>query len=125
MERIDTEAAPAAIGPYSQAVRVGKQLWLSGQLPLDPATMQIVDGGIAGQTERVMENIQAVLQAAGMDWPDVVKTTAFLADMGSFAEFNAVYERWLGEQRPARSTIGVAALPKGALVEIEVIAVAE
>jgi 2-iminobutanoate/2-iminopropanoate deaminase len=122
---ISTKEAPAAIGPYSQAVRVGDMLFASGQVALDPATGQIVAGGITEQTTRVLENVKAVLAKAGLDMVHVVKTTVFLKTMGDFAAMNAVYAKYLapeGVVPPARSTVAVAGLPKDALVEIEVIA---
>lgn len=122
---VATEAAPAAIGPYSQAVRVGDTLYASGQVGLDPKTGQIVDGGVEGQTVRVFENIKAVLAEAGLGFEDVVKTTVFLKNMGDFAAMNAIYAEYLapeGVVPPARSTVAVAALPKDALVEIEIVA---
>jgi 2-iminobutanoate/2-iminopropanoate deaminase len=122
---ISTEAAPAAIGPYSQAVRMGNLLYTSGQIPLDPATGQMVAGGIAEQTTRVMENLKAVLAEAGLDFPYVVKTTVFLKDMNDFAVMNEIYAKYMapaGVVPPARSTVQVARLPKDSLVEIEVIA---
>jgi 2-iminobutanoate/2-iminopropanoate deaminase len=119
---IRTTQAPAAIGPYSQAIRSGDLLFTSGQIPLDPATGTIVDGDITAQTQRVMANLGAVLAAAGATFAHVVKTTIFLVDMGDFAKVNAVYgERFMGEP-PARSTVAVARLPKDARVEIEMIA---
>ncbi|SNS25353.1 endoribonuclease L-PSP [Granulicella rosea] len=122
---ISTTAAPAAIGPYSQAVRVGDMLFTSGQVALDPATGQLVPGGIEAQTVRVLENLKAVLAKAGIDMVHVVKTTVFLKDMKDFAAMNEIYAKYLapeGVVPPARSTVQVAALPKDALVEIEVIA---
>lgn len=122
---ISTKEAPAAIGPYSQAVRVGDMLFASGQVALDPATGQLVAGGITEQTVRVLENVKAVLAKAGLDMVHVVKTTVFLKSMGDFAAMNAVYATYLapeGVVPPARSTVAVAGLPKDALVEIEVIA---
>jgi 2-iminobutanoate/2-iminopropanoate deaminase len=122
---ISTKEAPAAIGPYSQAVRVGDMLFASGQVALDPATGQIVAGGITEQTTRVLENVKAVLAKAGLDMLHVVKTTVFLKSMGDFAAMNEVYAKYLapeGVVPPARSTVAVAGLPKDALVEIEVIA---
>jgi len=121
---ISTTDAPAAIGPYSQAVRIGDLLFASGQVGLDPATGQIVAGGIVGQTERIFENIKAVLAAAGADLGQVVKTTVFLKNMADFAAMNEIYAKYLtptGVVPPARSTVAVAALPKDALVEVEVI----
>jgi 2-iminobutanoate/2-iminopropanoate deaminase len=122
---IATKGAPGAIGPYSQAIRSGDMLFTSGQIGLDPATGQLVPGGITEQTERVFENIKAVLAAAGIDIVHVVKTTVYLKTMNDFASMNEVYARYLapeGVVAPARSTVAVAGLPKDALVEIEVIA---
>lgn len=122
---IATKDAPAAIGPYTQAVRSGDLLFTSGQIPLDPATGQMVSGGIAEQTERVLANLHAVLTAAGLTAADVVKTTVFLKDLRDFAAMNEAYARFFaaeGVVAPARSTVQVAALPKDALVEIECIA---
>ncbi len=122
---ISTSHAPAAIGPYSQAVRVGDFLYTSGQVALDPATGVIVSGGIEGQTTRVLENLKAVLEAAGSSLDQVFKTTVFLKDMNDFAAMNAIYGKYFapeGAVAPARSTVEVARLPKDALVEIEVIA---
>jgi 2-iminobutanoate/2-iminopropanoate deaminase len=122
---ISTKQAPAAIGPYSQAVRVGDTLFASGQVALDPATGQLVAGSVKEQTVRVFENIKAVLAEAGLDLTHVVKTTVFLKSMGDFAAMNEVYAKYLapdGVIPPARSTVAVAGLPKDALVEVEVIA---
>jgi 2-iminobutanoate/2-iminopropanoate deaminase len=122
---ISTQEAPAAIGPYSQAVRIGNFLYTSGQVALDPASGAVVAGGIAEQTTRVVENLKAVLAAAGASLAQVVKTTVFLKNMGDFAAMNEVYGRYFAGQgvvAPARSTVEVARLPKDALVEIEVIA---
>ena len=122
---ISTKEAPAAIGPYSQAIRVGDTLFASGQVALDPATGQLVPGGIAEQTTRVLENIKAVLAKAGLDVVHVVKTTVYLKNMSDFAAMNEIYAKYLapeGVVPPARSTVAVAGLPKDALVEIEVIA---
>ena len=122
---IVTSQAPAAIGPYSQAIRIGDTLYTSGQIALDPVTGQMVPGGITEQTARACESLKAVLQQAGMDFIHVVKTTVFLKNMSDFAAMNAVYSQYLapeGVPPPARSTVAVAALPKDALVEIEVIA---
>jgi 2-iminobutanoate/2-iminopropanoate deaminase len=122
---ISTKDAPAAIGPYSQAVQVGNFLFTSGQVALDPATGQVVAGGIAEQTTRVMENLIAVLAAAGLGMTDVVKTTVFLKNMNDFAAMNEIYAKHFapeGAVPPARSTVEVARLPKDVLVEIEVIA---
>lgn len=119
---ISTKGAPAAIGPYSQAIRIDRLLFLSGQIPLDPETGEIVPGDVTAQAEQVMKNLAAVLAAAGADFKHVVKTTIFLADMGKFAEVNAVYAKHFPEPFPARSTVEVSKLPKGALLEIEAIA---
>ena len=124
-EIIATEHAPKAIGPYSQAIRWNGLVFCSGQIPLDPATMQIVEGGIAQQTERVFENLKAVLEASGSSLANVVKTTVFLKDMGEFAAMNEVYARYFGEKPPARSTVEAARLPRDVRVEIECIATAE
>ncbi len=123
MKRIvATEAAPRAVGPYSQAVWAGNTLYCAGQIPLDPATGTIVPGGIAEQTARVLDNIGAVLQSQGLSFADVVKATVFLADMNHFGAMNEVYAKYFSLQPPARSTVQVARLPKDALVEIEVTA---
>ena len=119
---VSTPGAPQAIGPYSQAIVSQGFLFTAGQVALDPATGQLVAGGIAEQTSRALENLQAVLHAAGSDVSQVVKTTVFLVDMADFTAMNEVYGRVFGDHRPARSTVAVAALPRGALVEIEVIA---
>lgn len=119
---IFTEAAPAAIGPYSQATAFDKLLFTSGQIPLDPKTGEIVAGGIAEQSRRVLENLKAVLEAGGSACGQVLKTTCFLADMADFAAFNAVYAEYFGEQSPARSCVAVKTLPKNVLVEVEAIA---
>jgi 2-iminobutanoate/2-iminopropanoate deaminase len=122
-ETIQTTAAPAAIGPYAQAVAAGPYVFASGQIALDPATGQLVDGDAAAQTRQVMANVAAVLAAAGLAFADVVKTTIFLTDMADFAAVNAVYgECFGGGPVPARSTVAVAALPRGSAVEIEVVA---
>jgi 2-iminobutanoate/2-iminopropanoate deaminase len=122
-ETVHTTAAPAAIGPYAQAVAAGPYLFASGQIPIDPATGQLVGGGIEAQTRQVMANIAAVLAAAGLSFADVLKTTIFLTDMNDFAALNAVYaESFDGGPVPARSTVAVAALPRGAAVEIDVVA---
>ncbi|MGH9942530.1 MAG: RidA family protein [Pyrinomonadaceae bacterium] len=119
---VSTGAAPQAIGPYSQAVRVGEWLFCSGQIPIEPATGQFVEGGIAEQTERVLHNLSAVLEAAGASLADVVKTTVFLVDMGDFTAMNEVYGRFFEAEPPARSTVQAARLPRDARVEIDVIA---
>lgn len=124
IEKISTPNAPAAIGPYSQAVRVGGMLYTSGQIPLDPATGTMCGDDITAQAERVMQNLAAVLAAAGTSFDRVVKTTCFLADIADFAAFNAVYAKYI-TSAPARSCVAVKDLPKGALVEVEVIAVAD
>ena len=116
---IETSAAPAAIGPYSQAVRVGNTVWVSGQIPLDPATQQLVQGDIAAQTRRVFENLKAIATAAGGSLNDAVKVTIFLTDLANFATVNDVMTQYLAEPYPARATVGVAQLPRGAQVEIE------
>ena len=121
-EIIKTEGAPAAIGPYSQAVRAGGFVFASGQIPLDPATGQFVEGGVREQTEQVLRNIMAVLEAAGTGLDRVVKTTVFLADMDDFAAMNEVYGRYFAEDPPARATVEAARLPRDARVEIEVVA---
>ncbi|MCI8406441.1 MAG: RidA family protein [Oscillospiraceae bacterium] len=122
MQTITTDKAPAAIGPYSQAKLVNGVLYASGQIPLIPATGELREGGIIPQTEQVMANIAAVLEAAGTDFEHVVKTTCFLRSMDDFAEFNQVYAQYF-TGKPARSCVAAAALPKGALVEVEVLAV--
>ena len=119
---VSSPDAPKAIGPYSQAVRAGQLLFVSGQVPLDPATGQIVDGDIATQTRRVFDNLAAVLKAGGRSFADVVRTTVFLADMNDFAAVNEVYGSYFSEPYPARATVQVARLPKDARVEIDVIA---
>lgn len=120
-EIISTTEAPAAVGPYSQAVRIGDFLYTSGQIALDPATGVLAPAEIEAQTEQVMKNLAAVLKAAGYTFDEVVKTTCFLQDMGHFAAFNAIYEKYF-VSKPARSCVAAAALPKGALVEVELIA---
>ena len=121
-EAISTSGAPAAIGPYSQAIAIDGFVFSAGQAALDPATGLLVGGGIEPETERVMANLTAVLGAAGCAWSDVVKTTIFIIDMAEFGAVNAIYGRFVSDPPPARSTVGVAALPKGARVEIEVVA---
>jgi 2-iminobutanoate/2-iminopropanoate deaminase len=122
MQTLSTRNAPAAIGPYSQATVLGNLLFTAGQIPLVPATMQMVTGSIEAQTEQVIQNLSAILETAGSDWARVLKTTVFLTDLADFGAFNTVYERLLGSAKPARSTVQVAGLPKGAKVEIELIA---
>ncbi|HEX8474791.1 MAG TPA: RidA family protein [Pyrinomonadaceae bacterium] len=121
---ITTERAPRAIGPYSQAVATGGFVFTSGQIPLDPQTGEFVAGGIAEQTEQVIKNLSAVLEAAGTSLARVVKTTVFLADMNDFAAMNEVYGRYFDAEKPARSTVQAAALPRNARVEIDVVALA-
>lgn len=121
---INAANAPAAVGPYSHAISTGQLVFVSGQVPLDPATKQLVEGDIGVQTRRVLENVQAILEAAGTSLAQVVKTTVFLADIGDFAAMNAVYAEFFPHDPPARSAFQVAALPLGARVEIEVIALA-
>lgn len=122
MEFVQTKDAPAAIGPYSQATVTGHLVYTAGQIALDPATMEIVPGGVPEQTERVMRNLAAILEQAGTSLQRVVKTTVFLVDMNDFAAMNEVYAKHFGEHRPARSTVAVVGLPKGVRVEIEAIA---
>jgi len=122
-EIVATEAAPQAIGPYSQAVRLGDLVFTSGQIPIDPQTGVFVEGGIAEQTEQVLRNLAEVLRAAGTGLEEVVKTTVFLADMNDFAAMNEVYARYFSNEPPARSTVQAARLPRDARVEIDVIAV--
>ena len=119
---VQSDAAPAAIGPYSQAIIAGGFLFTAGQIPLDPVTTQVVEGDITAQTRRVMENLQGVLAAAGASWKNVVKTTVFLQDMKDFPAMNEVYAGVMGDARPARSTVQVAGLPRGVRVEIELVA---
>lgn len=121
-EVISTSSAPAAVGPYSQAIRAGDLLFLSGQIPLVPGTTTLVDGDVGVQAERVMKNLAAVLEAAGASLDDVVKTTIYLVDLNDFARVNEVYGSFFQSAPPARATIGVAALPLGARVEIEAVA---
>jgi len=121
-ETIKTENAPKAIGPYSVGVKAGHFLFTAGQIGLDPSTGEIVKGGIEAETRRVMTNIRGILEAAGTSLDKVVKTTVFLMDMGDFARMNAIYGEFFPSEPPARSTVQVAGLPKGALVEIEVVA---
>ncbi len=121
MEKVFTEKAPAAIGPYSQAMKTGNLLYTSGQIPIDPATGNVEARDITGQTEQVMQNLKAVLEEAGSSFEKTVKTLCFLTDMGNFAAFNEVYAKYF-TGKPARSCVAVSALPKGVLVEVEVIA---
>lgn len=123
MQTVSTENAPAAIGPYSQAIVANGFVYTAGQVPFNPQTMQVVEGDIAVQTEQVMKNLQAILQQAGADLSTVVKTTVFLKDMNDFAAMNEVYARHFGDHKPARSTVQVARLPRDVDVEIECVAV--
>lgn len=123
-EVISTDQAPGAIGPYSQAIKAGGMLFCSGQIPIDPETGAFVPGGVVEQTERVFKNLIAVLEAGGASLEDVVKTSVFLADMSDFAAMNEVYGKYFETNKPARATVQAAGLPKGALVEIDCIAVA-
>ena len=123
IDRIETNKAPAAIGPYSQAVVLGELIFTSGQIPLSPETGEIVGGDISSQTEQVMKNIAGLLEAAGSGFSNVLKTTCFITDMAHFTAFNEVYASYFTGEEPARSCVAVKQLPKGALVEIEAIAV--
>lgn len=122
VEYVHTDKAPGAIGPYSQATKAGGFLFTAGQIAFDPATMQVVEGDVAAQAHQVMKNLNAVLSAAGCAWKDVVKTTIFLSTMDDFAKVNEVYGGYLGESKPARSTVAAAGLPRGVKVEIECVA---
>lgn len=122
MQYINTEKAPKAVGPYSQAVFINNTLYASGQIAIDPSTQTMLDGDVTVQTEQIVKNISAVLEAAGLSFENVVKTTCFLADMSDFAVFNSIYEKYF-ISKPARSCVAAKGLPKGALAEIEVIAV--
>ena len=119
---INTTKAPAAIGPYSQAIQVGNFVYTSGQIPINPVTGVFVEGGIMEQTRQSLQNVKAILEEAGLTMSNVVKTTVFMADMNDFADMNAVYAEFFAEPYPARSAVAVKTLPKGALVEIEVVA---
>jgi len=123
-QAISTSDAPKAIGPYSPAVRAGQMVFISGQVPIDPATGNLIDGDIAAQTRRVFDNLGALLKAAGLSYANVVRTTVFLADMNDFAAMNQTYATFFSEPYPARSTVQVSRLPKDARVEIDVIAIA-
>ena len=125
LRSIRTDRAPEAIGPYSQAIVAGNLVFTAGQIPLDPATGQLVDGDVAAQTDRVLQNIRAILEEAGTSLAKVVKTTVFLTDMDDFAAMNEVYARYFGDHRPARSTVQAARLPKDVRVEIEAVAVVD
>jgi len=122
VKSVNTDKAPQAIGPYSQAITANGFLFTAGQIPLDPATGQVIDGDVKKQTERVLDNLTAVLAAGGASWKDVVKTTVYLQDMNDFPAMNEMYTRMLGGARPARSTVQVSALPRGVLVEIDAVA---
>ena len=122
MDYLATNDAPKAIGPYSQAVRSGNLLFLSGQIPLDPATGELVQGDFPSQVRRVFDNLKAVLAAAGATFAHVTRATVYLTDLGNFQTLNGIYAEYFGDHKPSRSTVGVAALPKGANVEIEVVA---
>lgn len=122
LQTVHSDDAPKAIGPYAQAVRANGFLFTAGQIPLNPVTMEVVEGDVAAQAEQVLTNLTAVLAAGGTSWAHVVKTTVFLRDMADFAAVNAVYARMLGDARPARSTVAVAGLPRDVRVEIEAVA---
>lgn len=123
LDMVATDRAPAAVGPYSQAIVAGGLVFVSGQIPLVPGTGQLIEGGFEAQVEQVLSNLDAVITAAGCDRTRVVKVTVFLTDLACFAEMNAVYERYFGEHRPARAAVEVSALPRGAAVEMEAVAV--
>lgn len=122
VQRVHSDQAPAAIGPYSQATIAGGFLFTAGQIALDPGTMQVIDGGVVAQAQRVLANLAAVLAQGGCGWGDVVRTTVYLQDMADFPKVNEIYAATLGDARPARSTVQVSALPRGVLVEIDAIA---
>ena len=124
MEVIHTDKAPNAIGPYEQAIKANGFVYTAGQIGLEPGTGELVAGGIEEQARRVLDNVSAVLEAAGSSWGQVVKTTIYLNDMADFGAVNAIYEGYLGSAKPARTTVAVAGLPKGALVEVDVVALA-
>jgi 2-iminobutanoate/2-iminopropanoate deaminase len=121
-KHIQTTQAPSAIGPYSQAIRIGEFLYTSGQIALNPENMEMMNGAIEEETEWVLKNLEAILKADGMSFAHVIKTTVYLTDLGEFARVNQVYENFFGETKPARACVQVAALPKGAKVEIDAIA---
>ena len=123
-EIVQTETAPKAIGPYAQAIRANGFIYTAGQIPIDPKTNEFVSGGIAAQTRQVLENLKAVLEAGGSSLEKVVKATVFLRNMGEFAAMNEIYAEYLGNVKPARSTVAVSELPRGALVEIDLVALA-
>lgn len=122
MKAISTTSAPKAIGPYSQAIQVGNFIFTSGQIPIDPSTGTIVDGGIKAQARQSLQNIKAIMEESGIEMKNIIKTTVFLSDMNDFAEMNEVYAEFFTEPYPARSAVAVKTLPKGALVEIEAVA---
>ena len=124
MEVIHTNKAPDAIGPYEQAIKANGFVYTAGQIGLEPGTGELVAGGVEEQARRVLDNVTAVLEAAGASWGQVVKTTIYLTDMANFAAVNTIYEGYLGSAKPARTTVAVAGLPKGALVEVDVVALA-
>ena len=124
MEVIHTDKAPNAIGPYEQAIKANGFVYTAGQIGLEPGTGELVAGGIEEQARRVLDNVSAVLEAAGSSWGQVVKTTIYLNDMADFGAVNSIYEGYLGSAKPARTTVAVAGLPKGALVEVDVVALA-
>lgn len=123
-ETVQTDTAPKAIGPYAQAIKANGLVYTAGQIPIDPKTGEFVSGGIAAQTRQVLENLKAVLQAAGSSLDKVVKATVFLRNMSEFAVMNEIYGEYLGNAKPARSTVAVSELPRGALVEIDLVAIA-
>lgn len=125
MQTIQTSAAPAAVGPYAQGVICNRFLFTAGQIPIVPSTGAVVEGGLAEQTRQVLANLDAVLLAAGTSWDKVVKTTVFLTDLNGFSVMNGIYSEHLGDARPARSTVQVAALPKDVMIEVELIAAVE
>jgi reactive intermediate/imine deaminase len=123
MDFIATKEAPHAIGPYSQAVRTGNTLYLSGQIALDPVSGNLIEGDFSAQARRVFDNLRAVLRASGADFSSVARATVYLTDLGNFQSLNAIYGQYFGDHKPARSTVGVAQLPRGAAVEIDLIAI--
>ena len=122
IEVVHTDKAPDAIGPYEQAIKANGFVYTAGQIGLEPGTGELVSGGLEAQARRVLDNVTAVLEAAGTSWGQAVKTTIYLTDMANFAAVNAIYESYLGGSKPARTTVAVAGLPKGALVEVDVVA---
>lgn len=123
MDFISTKDAPHAIGPYSQAVRSGNMIFLSGQIPIDPKSGNLIDGDFSAQARCVLDNLKAVLRAAGVDFRNVIRATVYLTDLGNFQTLNSIYAEYFGDHKPARSTIGVAQLPRGAAVEVDLIAI--